>query len=236
MKRKGLFSILLVIGFLLAGCDRGIPAEEAAPLFIDRFIYQEETKAFNENFQNGEALGTIFEEQQEVFQEHFIDGLIGVDDVVAQEQADEIYQQLAAQVQEKTTYRVKQVTENEDLANIIYEINGISIKELLLTMSQKLVERIHDDNALAKDQTKLVEETVGILKEELPNASIKEQPVDVSLQMRKEKGQWQLVNGQSEELSAIYLAFFTGFNDQEQFVEELTEAMSSVSEEAEESE
>ena len=78
MEKKGVFSILLF--FYLASCDRGVFAEEAALLFLKRFVYQEKSAVFHENFQQGEELGTMLEEQQQVFQEYFVD-LMGFVDI-----------------------------------------------------------------------------------------------------------------------------------------------------------
>lgn len=225
MKKRGILAFLLMISLLLGGCVKGIPAEEAAPLFMDYYIFQKEKVAFNENFANGEELGIVFTEQQAGFKTNFIAGLLQADEVVSQEQADEIYQVLSTQVIERATYEIKQVSTAEGLTDVVYEIYGVSLEELLLKVNQELVARIVSDNSLVKNQAKMVEETMAILKEQLTNVSIKDEPVTVTLQLKQEQGKWQVVNGQSEALKMIYFAFYTGVSSQEQFVEEVTEAM-----------
>ena len=225
MKKKGLFAVVVVMGLLLTACARGIEPEEAAPLFVHRYIYQEEEESFNENFKQGEELGKVFTEQKESFKENFVEGLIGANDAVDKEAANEIYEQLDIQVQEVATYEVQKISTTKNLSNVIYDIQGLSMKDLLVATSQDLAAAIKKDNKLAKDEKKLVKKTVDILKQEIPKTSQIKEPKHLSLQLKKEKGQWEVVNGQSEELKAIYLAFYTGTDSEKEFTQEMTQAL-----------
>ena len=227
MKKKGLFSVVLLLGLLvtLTACSRGIDPEEAAPLFVHRYIYQQEEDSFNENFKQGEELGKIFNEQQDAFKENFIEGLLGANKAVDQEAANEIYEQLDRQVKEVATYEIGKISTTKHLTNVVYDIQGLSIKDLLVATSQDLADAIKKNNKLAKSKKQLVETTVKILKKEIPKTSQIEEPKHLSLQLKKEKGKWEVVNGQSEELKAIYLAFFTGTDSEEQFTQEVTAAL-----------
>ena len=227
LKKKGLFSVVLLLGLLvtLTACSRGIDPEEAAPLFIHRYIYEEEKDTFNENFKQGEALSKVFNEQKATFKENFVEGLIGANKAVDQDAANEIYDQLDNQVKEVATYEIGKISTTKHLTNVVYDIKGLSIKDLLVATSQDLADAIKKNNKLAKNKQQLVETTVNILKQEIPKTKQIAEPKHLSLQLKKEKGQWEVVSGQSEELKAIYLAFFTGTDSEAQFTQEVTTAL-----------
>lgn len=233
MKKLWLIPMLFVVALFAAGCNQGIPAEEAAPLFINRLVYQEEIETFEENFANGTELGEIFQQQQELFQEHFVTGIIGVNEEIEEEQADEIYRLLMQRLDD-TTYEVKQVSETDQIANIVYEIQGISIEDLVQTTTSELLVAIDADNQLVKEETRLVETTIAILKEQIPTTPIKEEPTTVSLQMKQEKGQWRLLSGQEDAIGAIYLSFIAGVSSQEQLEEDLQTAVAEINSQSEE--
>lgn len=75
MKKLWITSLVLV-GVFLTGCGaKGIPAEEAGALFVDRLVYQKDENKFAKEFRDGKQVGAELDENSKAFEENFAKGL-----------------------------------------------------------------------------------------------------------------------------------------------------------------
>ncbi|MHC5269926.1 DUF5105 domain-containing protein [Enterococcus sp. LJL98] len=213
---------------LLAGCTKAIPAEEAAPLLLDEMIYEKKAEAFQTNFLQSEELETAFQSQRTSFEENFTEGLLQSGEAVDQQVAAEISEALMKQVKEQTSYNVKQITETKSIFHVIYEVKGFDLMALFKASTTGLLEKIEEKNNLVKDPEKLVTETVKIMQDQIPLTPAKETSTEVTLQLKQNKGKWEIVGGQDETLASLYLAFYAGVRDEEELAAEMMQAMSEV--------
>lgn len=230
MKKRWIPLLLIGLMVFLGGCAKSIPTKEAAALFVDRLIYQKETEKFEANFKDGAKLTETFEEQEQSFQENFTAGLLSTDSGLSQETANEISQLVMDQVKEKTSYTID-VAENDNIRNVTYHVKGLDFVALMSQTTQAITAQMLKDTSLAKDEAKLAQALVTQLKTALADAPVKNEAVDVLLEMRPEKGKWTLVDGQQEQLQSLYLAFVAGVKDEETLATDWATAQEKLAEE-----
>ncbi|MEG0294327.1 DUF5105 domain-containing protein [Enterococcus sp.] len=229
MKKKWLAMVLFILTPLfIAGCAQAIPAKEAAPLLIDAMIYQKEDESFESNFANSETLTTAFEKHRESFEENFTKGLLQSNTEIDETVAKKISGLLMTQVQEVTSYEIKKVTETKPIHHVTYEIKGFDLSGLLIRTTQELLARIQKDNQIAKDQKKVIEETIAIIEAQIPETKATETTTEVTLQLKENRGKWEIVAGQDEALASLYLSFFAGVSNDEELAKEMAEAVTQV--------
>lgn len=229
MKKKWLAMVLLILTPLfIAGCAKAIPAKEAAPLLIDAMIYQKQDELFETNFANSETLTSAFEKHRESFEENFTTGLLQSNAEIDEAVAKNISGLLMTQVQAVTSYEIKKVTETKPIHHVTYEIKGFDLSGLLVRTTQELLTRIQKDNQIAKDQKKMIENTIAIVEAQIPQTKAKETATEVTLQLKENRGKWEIVAGQDEALASLYLAFFAGVHDEAALAKEMAEAMTQV--------
>lgn len=234
MKKSWLIGMIAVIFTgILAGCVSAIPEKEAAALFVDHLVYQKSEKKFTENFQNGENLSETFKQNEENFQKSFTEGLLSADQITEKD-AKEITDLLLAQVQAKATYEVKKITKDGAIRHVTYGVKGLDFTGMMEATSKKLVAKLLEDEALSKDQNKVVAETVRLLKETIPETNAKAKAVDVTVDMQPQNGKWQIVDDQSKEMNNLYLAFVAGVADQETLLGEMTQIMQTIAKQVQE--
>lgn len=226
MKKRSIF-LMVLMAFILSGCSRAIPAEDAGKLFVDRVVYDQDTEKFTENFANGEELNEGFKENEKNFKDNFTAGLISVGDVVPEEKADELTDLLNKQIKEVTSYTVK-IKEAGKISNVTYEVKGLDFAAIMKETSKGITKKMIVDNKLASDQNKIIEETLTLLKENIQKAKAKEEAVPIMLEMKPEKDKWTIVRGQSEQINNLYFAFVAGVKDQEALTDEWNKAMAEV--------
>lgn len=214
MKKRWLPLLLIGVLVLLAGCAKAIPTKEAAELFVDRLIYQKETEKFETNFKDGATLTKNFAEQEQSFLENFTAGLLSTDSGFSEETATEISQLVLDQVKEKTSYTIE-VAENDNIRNVTYHVKGLDFVAIMTQTTQKITAQMLQDTSLAKDEGKLATALIAQLKTVLQAAPVQTKAVAVLLEMRPEKGQWTLVEGQQKQLQSLYLAFVAGVKDED---------------------
>ena len=229
MQKKwiGVFLSLVTL-FLIAGCTKTIPADEAATLLLDMMIYEKDTETFQTNFSKSDELTEAFKTQRTSFEENFTQGLLQEGDTVDDQVAAAISEALMKQVQEVTSYQVKQVTETKPIYHVTYEIQGFDLMTLFKESTISLLEKIEKENDLVKDPQKMIAATVEIMQEKIPTISAKEAPTEVTLQLKLNKGKWEIVNGQDETLASLYLAFYSGVRSQEELAKEMTQALTEI--------
>lgn len=229
MKKKWLTMLMVLFTpLLIAGCAKAIPAEEAAPLLIDAMIYQKEDETFNESFAESETLTQAFAKHRTSFEENFTTGLLQSNEAVDEATAEKISELLMVQVKKVTSYQVKKLVETENIHHVTYEIKGFDLSGLLAQTTKELLTRIQKDNTIAKDEAKMVANTIEIVESELPKISAKETATEVTLQLKAKRGKWEIVAGQDETLAQLYLAFYAGLNNQEALTKEMNEAIAGV--------
>lgn len=228
--KKRWIPLLAGLLLLLTGCAQAIPTKEAAALFVDRLVYQKEMEKFEENFQDGAALTETFEEHEENFQKNFTAGLLSTDSGLNEKTASEISQLVMDQVKEKTSYTID-VAENDNIRNVTYHIKGLDFVELMSQTTKAVTAQMLADTSLAKDETKLAATLVTQLETALKDAPVQTEAVDVLLEMRPEKGQWTVVDGQQAQLQSLYLAFVAGVKDEQTLTKDWEKAQEELAQE-----
>ncbi|MGX7131065.1 DUF5105 domain-containing protein [Enterococcus songbeiensis] len=233
MKKIWLIFPILCFTFLLSGCARAIPEKEAAALLVDHLVYQKSEKKFTENFQDGEDLSNAFQTNEQAFQKSFTEGLLA-DSEIPQAEAEEIAELLLNQMQKEATYEIKEIDDSDTIRHVTYGVKGLDFTGMMAATSEKLVTELLADETISKDQDKVVSETVRFLKETIPQTKAKTKAINVMLEMKPEKGKWQIVAGQTEQLNNLYLAFVAGVSDQEALLAEMTTVMEETAKEVQE--
>ena len=229
MKKTGtVIGALLFMLLFISGCTKAIPAEEAANNLIDTMIYDQQTEAFQTNFANSEELTEIFVEQRTLFEENFTQGILQTGEAVDEQLAMEISEMVMQQMRETTSYKIKNITETKPIYHVTYEIQGFNLLRLFKESITELLVRIQNDNELVKDQKTLIATTVAIMQEKIPTIEANDTSTEVTLQLKVNRGKWEIVNGQDEALSSLYLAFFSGMRSQEELTNAMTEALSEI--------
>ena len=229
MKKTGtVIGALLFMLLFISGCTKAIPAEEAANILIDTMIYDQQTEAFQTNFANSEELTEIFVEQRTLFEENFTQGILQTGEAVDEQLAMEISEMVMQQVRETTSYKIKNITETKPVYHVTYEIQGFNLLRLFKESITELLVRIQNDNELVKDQKTLIATTVAIMQEKIPTIEANDTSTEVTLQLKVNRGKWEIVNGQDEALSSLYLAFFSSMRSQEELTNAMTEVLSEI--------
>ena len=229
MKKTGtVIGALLFMLLFISGCTKAIPAEEAANILIDTMIYDQQTEAFQTNFANSEELTEIFVEQRTLFEENFTQGILQTGEAVDEQLAMEISEMVMQQVRETTSYKIKNITETKPVYHVTYEIQGFNLLRLFKESITELLVRIQNDNELVKDQKTLIATTVAIMQEKIPTIEANDTSTEVTLQLKVNRGKWEIVNGQDEALSSLYLAFFSSMRSQKELTNAMTEALSEI--------
>ena len=229
MKKTGtVIGALLFMLLFISGCTKAIPAEEAANILIDTMIYDQQTEAFQTNFANSEELTEIFVEQRTLFEENFTQGILQTGEAVDEQLAMEISEMVMQQMRETTSYQIKNITETKPIYHVTYEIQGFNLLQLFKESLTELLVRIQNDNELVKDQKTLIATTVAIMQEKIPTIEANDTSTEVTLQLKVNRGKWEIVNGQDEALSSLYLAFFSGMRSQKELTNAMTEALSEI--------
>ena len=131
-------------------------------------------------------------------------------------------------MRETTSYQIKNITETKPVYHVTYEIQGFNLLRLFKESITELLVRIQNDNELVKDQKTLIATTVAIMQEKIPTIEANDTSTEVTLQLKVNRGKWEIVNGQDEALSSLYLAFFSGMRSQEELTNAMTEALSEI--------
>lgn len=229
MKKTGtVIGALLFMLLFISGCTKAIPAEEAANILIDTMIYDQQTEAFQTNFANSEELTEIFVEQRTLFEENFTQGILQTGEAVDEQLAMEISEMVMQQMRETTSYQIKNITETKPIYHVTYEIQGFNLLQLFKESLTELLVRIQNDNELVKDEKTLIATTVAIMQEKIPTIEANDTSTEVTLQLKVNRGKWEIVNGQDEALASLYLAFFSSMRSQEELTNAMTEVLSEI--------
>lgn len=231
MKKLWLASLLL-IGFFLTSCgSKGISAEDAGELFVDRLVYQKRENEFAKGFRDGKQAGKELDKNSKDFEQNFAQGLSATGAKVPQKEASQLTKELLQQAKEKTSYRIIKIDETKTGAVISYYVTGLDLVSAMQEMTRQLVKETLADPEIAKDDQKTLEETFSILEERVKTIKIKTDPVELELHLEKEKGKWFVPKNQKEAVSNLFMAFISGAENTEAMNEELEEAMNEVAKE-----
>lgn len=223
---------LLVMGIVLTSCgSKGISAEDAGELFVDRLVYQKEEQKFAKEFRDGEQVGKELDENSKTFEENFAKGLSSTGAKVPEKQADQLTKELLQQAREKATYKIVQIDETKKGATITYYVTGLDLVSAMQEMTRQLVKETLADTEIAKDEQKTLDATFSILEERVKAIKIKTDPVELKLRLEKEKGKWFVPNDQKQAVSNLFLAFISGSKDINTMNKELQEALNEVAKE-----
>ena len=230
---KKIFAPILLLLLVLSGCAKAVPADDAAKIFVDQMIYQKDTEAFKQNFDNGTALSETFEKSAHDFQQNFTQGLISSRSDITDEQANAITDKLTEQISQKTAYTVT-TSKSGNLTMVTYQVNGLDFANIVKGTTSELMQQLMSDRSLAKDQNKIQQALIPILEEQITKAQAKSEPTNVMLEMKTERGKWVLVDGQEDQINSLYRVFLTGTKDQQTLDDELQQAVEEVTAELQE--
>lgn len=231
MKKLWIISLLLA-GIFLTSCGyKGISAEDAGTLFVDRLVYQKEESKFAKEFRDGEQVGKELDENSKMFEENFAKGLSSTGAKVPEKQADQLTNELLQQAREKTTYKIVQIDETKTGATISYYVTGLDLVSAMQEMTRQLVKETLADPKIAKDEQKTLDATFSILEERVKSIKIKTDPVEMKLHLEKEKGKWFVPDNQKTAVSNLFMAFISGSKDIDTMNKELQEALNEVAKE-----
>lgn len=231
MKKVWITSLLLV-GILLTSCgSKGISAEDAGALFVDRLVYQKEENKFAKEFRDGKQVGKELDENSEAFEENFAKGLSATGAKVPEKEASQLTKELLQQVKEKATYKIVQIDETKTGATISYYVTGLDLVSAMQEMTRQLVKDTLENPEIAKDEQKTLETTFSILEERVKAIKIKTDPVEMTLHLEKEKGKWFVPKDQKTAVSNLFMAFISGSKDIDTMNKELQEALNEVAKE-----
>lgn len=230
--KKYLGLSIVIFSFLLSGCgSRGLSAEEAGELFVDRLVYQKDESKFAANFRDGKKLGQELDENSASFEENFVEGLASSGVEVPEDEANQLTKDLLQQVKQKTSYKIVKIDETKKGATISYYVVGLDIVSAMQEMTRELIKKTINDPEIAKDDQKAVAATFSILDERVKAIKIKSDPVKLSVRLEKEKGKWFVPKDQEEAVSNLFMAFISGSKDAETMEKELEEALAIVANE-----
>lgn len=231
MKKLWIVSLLFVGIFLTSCGSKGISAEEAGALFVDRLVYQKEESKFAKEFRDGEQVGKKLDENSKTFEENFAKGLSSTGAKVPEKQADQLTNELLQQAREKATYKIVQIDETKNGATISYYVTGLDLVSAMQEMTRQLVKETLADSEIAKDDQKTLDATFSILEERVKAIKIKTDPVELKLKLEKEKGKWFVPDNQKTAVSNLFMAFISGSKDTDTMNKELQEALNEVAKE-----
>ncbi|MBO0421363.1 DUF5105 domain-containing protein [Enterococcus plantarum] len=231
MKKLWITSLLLVGIFLTSCGSRGISAEDAGALFVDRLVYQKEKNNFAKEFRDGEQVGKELDQNSKTFEENFVKGLSSTGAKVPEKQADQLTNELLQQAREKATYKIVQIDETKTGATISYYVTGLDLVSAMQEMTRQLVKDTLANPEIAKDEQKTLEATFSILEERVKSIKIKTDPVELTLRLEKEKGKWFVPDNQKTAVSNLFMSFISGSKDTNTMNEELEEALNEVAKE-----
>ncbi|EOL45049.1 DUF5105 domain-containing protein [Enterococcus caccae] len=231
MKKLWIASLLLVAIMLTSCGSKGISAEDAGALFVDRLVYQKEENKFAKEFREGEQVGKELDKNIKSFEENFAKGLSATGAKVPQKEANQLTKKLLEQAQEKTSYKIVKIDETKTGAVISYYVTGLDLVSAMQEMTRQLVKKTLADPEIAKDDQKTLEATFSILEERVKSIKIKTDPVELELHLEKEKGKWFVPENQKEAVSNLFMAFISGSENTEMMNKELKDAMNEVAKE-----
>ncbi|MBO0440279.1 DUF5105 domain-containing protein [Candidatus Enterococcus ikei] len=231
MKKVWIASLILAGIFLTSCGSKGISAEDAGELFVDRLVYQKEESKFSKEFRDGKQAGKELDENSKAFEENFAKGLSSTGAQVPEKQANQLTKQLLQQVKEKATYKIVQIDETKTGATITYYVTGLDLVSAMQEMTRQLVKDTISHPEIAKDDQKTLEATFSILEERVKAIKIKTDPVALKLHLEKEKGKWFVPDDQIEAVSNLFMAFISGSSDMDTMNKELQEALNEVAKE-----
>jgi len=231
MKKVWIASLILAGIFLTSCGSKGISAEDAGELFVDRLVYQKEESKFSKEFRDGKQAGKELDENSKAFEENFAKGLSSTGAQVPEKQANQLTKQLLQQVKEKATYKIVQIDETKTGATITYYVTGLDLVSAMQEMTRQLVKDTISNPEIAKDEQKTLEATFSILEERVKAIKIKTDPVALKLHLEKEKGKWFVPDDQKEAVSNLFMAFISGSSDMDTMNKELQEALNEVAKE-----
>ena len=227
MKKAWVLAIA-VVGVLLTGCNKAIPAEEAGEILIDRLIYQKQESAFADNFRGGEQTGQSLDAISDEFEEDFIAGLSSTGVTVPEKEAGDLTQELLEQMRSKTSYKIVELNETKSGATITYFITGLDLVNAMKEMTRTLVkDPIENADAGLTDQ-EILESTIAILTERIKVIKIENETIEMSVTLEKEKGKWFIPSDQQEMLTNIFMAFISGTEADEELDDALNEVVDEV--------
>lgn len=231
MKKVIIVSVVM-IGFLLTGCgSKGISAEEAGELLIDRLIYQKDEDKFAKDFKDGKEVGEDLDGSSKQFEENFKEGLSATGAEVSQKQVDQLTDELLKQVQEKTTYRIAGIDEKKDKVTITYFITGLDLVSAMQEMTRQLIKDALKDPEVTENEEETLKMTIDILEERVKAIKIMTDPVELDIVLEKEKGKWLIPEDQEEQVFNVFMAFLSGTKDEETMEADLAEAFNEVAKE-----
>lgn len=233
MKKKKSILLLSIIffSFFLVSCTKKpeISAKEAGVALVDAFIYQKDSKAFKENFKDGETLLKNMQESREAFTTEFANSMAAQH--LEKEKAQEIIAALEEELKGKSSFQVEVKNEEKTKATISYEINGLSYDGVISGVLTQLIDASKKDDTLVKNEEKMLQFIAEKLPTEMKNISKREEAVTVLMELSAKGGKWQVAKDENAAFQELFLAFITGVTNENEFESQMKETMNKINQE-----
>ena len=233
--KKWLILLFSLFFFTACSSSKALSEKEAASVFIDAIIYNKQTQLFKENFADAtEALKVMHGKDEEAFTQELIQGIMQTSNI-SKDEAATISSSMEQVLKEQTKYQVKAVKEKKNHAyEVTYEIYGVDFIQGFKTAMTNMFEQMLKNPAMAQDTNNLEKELAIELSQGLKDAGIVKKPVEVKVELTKEKDKWRIANSQLKNLQNLTLAFWLGKKDQQDFIKETMQVTTDLSNEFQE--
>lgn len=229
--------VLLCSLFFLTACgsSKGLSEKEAANVFVDAIFYNKQTALFKENFSDAdEALKVMHGKEGTSFTKELIAGITRTSNV-SETEAKKISDSMEKVVKEKTKYQVKSIKEKKSgVYQVTYEVYGVDFIQGFKLAMKDTFEKVLKDPTLSQDQTNLEKELAVALGEGIQTAGAVKKPVEVQVELTKDKDKWNIANSQMLNLQNLTAAFWLGAKDQQSLLKDITDVTTDLSKEFQE--
>lgn len=223
MSRKWLLVSLCLFG-LLAGCTQQLlEPKEAATLFVERVIFQQQEQAFADSFVDGEAIGAQSDEFDEVLLQDLAMAFSGTGGALTTAQIETLSDNLMRQMKIKTTYQVKEIIEVGERATVIYEVKGLDFVSIVRDTTKELSERMITDLEIAQNDQKIAATVTEILETRIEAVQLITETTEIPIVLRIDNNKWVISDDQQEAVINLMLAFATGARDQQSLNQAISE-------------
>ena len=230
--KKRMMILIVTVGFILTGCQsKGISAEDAGELLVNRMIYQKDEDKFAKEFKNGKEVGKELDGNSKQFENNLTDGLTATGAKVSQKQVDQLTNELLKQVKEKTAYRIAGIDEKKNSVTITYFITGLDLVSAMQEMTRQLIKEALENPEVTNDEEKTLKMTIDILEKRVKAIKIITDPVELTIVLEKEKGKWIIPENQKDKIFNLFMAFLSGTKDEETMKADLEDAFNDVAKE-----
>ncbi len=221
MKKNRLVIIcFFIMAFLLSGCsNKGLDEQEVAKIFIEDFIYHEETTKFKENFVDGDILSKQLTIMTTTLEDTFSGVFDPITGPLSEKQKKQVSEGLMKKMRETSSYQydVKKIEKNQ--IKVTYKIEGFNYSSLVSETLNGVLDELMKETEVKPTTSKQM--ILTSFTEALSKGEKNSKATEVSLEFEKVKSKWQITEGQDKELEQILFAFISGYNNKADYEKEM---------------